>query len=173
LSTANGDELTARLRELIEADEATRRLGPAVDARHLGQLRALAGEVAVAARRLSKGTSLDAEPRCRSRRVARWLNEMDSRWDEFHRFYHPVRHRRSDTMTAKIYREMCRCSHEKTSHDILPETEVLLGRERALIQGAGRCLVEGCDCERWTFKTFLDRDGQPTTIENAEVLREL
>jgi hypothetical protein len=43
--------------------------------------------VVVAARRLAAGTSLDAEPRCRSRRVDRWLYEMDSRWDEFYRFY--------------------------------------------------------------------------------------
>jgi hypothetical protein len=74
-------------------------------------------------------------------------------------------------MTAKIYRELCRCGHEKTSHDILPGTELLLGKERALIQGAGRCL--SCDCPRWSFRCFLDRDGQPTAIENAEVLREL
>jgi hypothetical protein len=86
LST-DGDELTARLRELIDADERTRRLGPAADANHLERLRALAGEVVTAARRLAAGTSLDAEPRCRSRRVARWLYEMDSRWDEFYRFY--------------------------------------------------------------------------------------
>jgi hypothetical protein len=85
--TTDGDELTARLRELIDADERTRRLGPAADPNHLQQLRALAGEVAAAARRLAAGTGPDAEPRGRSRRVARWLHETQSRWDEFYRFY--------------------------------------------------------------------------------------
>jgi hypothetical protein len=74
-------------------------------------------------------------------------------------------------IVAKIFREMCRCGHEKTEHDFLSGTETLLGKERALVQGAGRCLE--CDCERWTFKCFLDQNGQPTNIKDAEVLREL
>jgi hypothetical protein len=48
---------------------------------------------------------------------------------------------------------------------------MLLGKERALLQGAGRCLE--CDCPRWSFRCFLDKEGRPAVIEDAEILKEL
>jgi hypothetical protein len=67
---------------------------------------------------------------------------------------------------------MCRCGHEKTAHGILPGCEMLLGKERALVQGAGRCLQ--CACVRWSFWCWLDKGGRPTdNVRDAEVLRVL
>jgi hypothetical protein len=75
-----------RLRELIDADEMTRRLGPAADADHLQRLRDLAGEVVDVARHLAADPRLDDELRARYRRVAKWLDETYSRWNEMYRF---------------------------------------------------------------------------------------
>jgi hypothetical protein len=91
--STDDDELTRRatwvldrLRELIDADEKTRRLGPAADAAHLKQLRDQAGEIIDVARHLAADPRLDGELRARYRRVVKWLNETYASWSEIHRF---------------------------------------------------------------------------------------
>jgi hypothetical protein len=51
------------------------------------------------------------------------------------------------------YREMCSCGHEKSQHAGLTG----FGEWS---RGAGACKV--CECGRFCWVTFLDKDGKPT-----------
>lgn len=56
-------------------------------------------------------------------------------------------------------RGMCRCGHtgdgQGSEHHTL-EDERAPGAPAALMEGRGACAVESCNCERFTWVTFVD-----------------